>query len=280
MAKKRATTSRKNNQKPRVDFKVMVLIGIIALAGAGFAMYGSMSPEVQVQKSTGTGIESEIGSEAGKEPDANVGIKMESGLDTSSINVPIILKWSISSDKPGSTQHTSVHYGKVSVPAPSSPSDYGFSGKVLSGDLPGNFSDSVTIQEPGIYYMRAHTVVEGRHFWDDEKTLIVLNPSLQNSIRTITLSGGDNDFIMNNEAAPATIPARFGENLRVKFKTPSKSMDPEGMTYRSDIYNFDTGNVGPGSETEVEFTAYLSGLITSHRTSTNELVGTIFVTVE
>lgn len=66
-------------------------------------------------------------------------------------------------------QHTGLHWAEDSVSNPSTPADYGnTSGAVEPADVPGEYDTTVTIDETGTYYFRAHAIVDGNHTWTSE----------------------------------------------------------------------------------------------------------------
>ena len=89
------------------------------------------------------------------------------------VNSPIRFLWSIESNDQVLVSHTAIHYDTKSVPSPKAYTDYAKAGRFLEGDAPGKFSDSMTVQETGTYYYRAHAVVGGEGIWTDEKSFTV-----------------------------------------------------------------------------------------------------------
>lgn len=102
-------------------------------------------------------------------------IKIVNSPNSFYTNVPVSFIWEIESDAELQIPHTALHYDTRSVPSPSSYTDYRLAGRFMDGMVPGTFSDSITILEPGTYYYRAHAVVDGMEIWSDEQTFVVTN---------------------------------------------------------------------------------------------------------
>ncbi|MBI4894232.1 MAG: hypothetical protein HY833_00655 [Candidatus Aenigmarchaeota archaeon] len=88
-------------------------------------------------------------------------------------NTPVSFIWKVDSGDEVPISHTAIHYDTRSVPSPAAYTDYRKAGRFFDGEVPGSFSDSMTILEAGTYYYRAHAVVGGKEIWSDEKTLVV-----------------------------------------------------------------------------------------------------------
>ena len=71
--------------------------------------------------------------------------------------------------------HTSVHYGLKSVKNPTSPSDYSYATEYQRGQ--NTFSGKVNeTQKTGVYYYRAHAVVDSTNYWTPEYSFEVTPP--------------------------------------------------------------------------------------------------------
>lgn len=101
------------------------------------------------------------------------------------------VSWSITGEQ-ALTSHTAVHYGRQSVPNPKSPADYAFTSRIFctsaSCKVPSSFQVPITIQEEGIYYYRAHTIIGGSHYWSDEASINV--SKAQEVMATPSYGGG------------------------------------------------------------------------------------------
>jgi hypothetical protein len=187
--------------------------------------------------------------------------------------------WSIDSGEKIDIDHTAIHYDTNPVSNPTSPNDYSRASSVQSGEIPGTFSTSLTIQVPGTYYFRAHAIVDGKHVWSEERSIIVTSPATSATVKEIRVNADDNGFYTVDGDEVTSINAKFGERLRITFKTLTTNVYYSGLTYRSEEYDFDTGKVSPGKETEVEITVYESGEIKSYWPDSNVLKATLKVNV-
>lgn len=69
----------------------------------------------------------------------------------------------------GEVQHTGLHWAESSVSDPSTPADYGnASGVEEPATVPGEYTTSLTFDEEGTYYVRAHMIEDGEHRWTSE----------------------------------------------------------------------------------------------------------------
>ncbi len=171
-----------------------------------------------------------------------------------------MIKWRVDSNKNLNIEHTAVHYGPVSVQDPKSPSDYRFSSKILSGTIPGEFAAETAVETYGRLYFRAHAIVEGRHYWSGEKSIIVNAPKPQETtppVKQVVIEADDKGFY------PGTaINLKKGEKAYIEFIVRNQSVYYGGLQVKS-IY-FDTGKVNKGEKATVDFTAYDSFTITSY----------------
>lgn len=86
--------------------------------------------------------------------------------------------WRVTSETPGTINHTSVHYGTASragtFGSTVAPSQSGYASLVrdfMSGTFqaPGTFTANITAPStPGTVYLRAHAVINGQNYWTDE----------------------------------------------------------------------------------------------------------------
>lgn len=93
------------------------------------------------------------------------------------------IEWKVNSVAQKEIMHTAIHYGYTSVASPASPSDYPNGTAVLNGTIPARFTAKVKLTQPGKVYMRAHAIIDGRHYWSEEKEIDVRSLSgIDNSI--------------------------------------------------------------------------------------------------
>ncbi len=86
---------------------------------------------------------------------------------------PLALNWKIESSMPLDTNHTAVHFGYSSVPSNPTPQAYSYATQILRGNLPDEFSATITPLNPGILYVRSHVIANGKHYWGDEVEISV-----------------------------------------------------------------------------------------------------------
>ena len=120
------------------------------------------------------------------QPPAQIAISIVSVPSTAETGKPVELKWRVAGPST-TTTHTAIHYGYSSVLTDPTPAKYAFKTQIKSGPLPADFSDVVTFAQPGTVYYRAHVIVEGKHYWTDEGTIIV-----SGAAQAPDLSGLDN----------------------------------------------------------------------------------------
>ncbi|MDO8463460.1 MAG: hypothetical protein Q7S96_04300 [bacterium] len=102
--------------------------------------------------------------------------------ESAAVGEAVVLRWEVRAPVGASTTHTAIHWGTVSVPGilgqdvasaqtayPELISDY------ASGtfSLPREFSGGIVFPQPGTYYLRAHAVIDGQHYWSPEHTVEV-----------------------------------------------------------------------------------------------------------
>ncbi|GEM_PF-2957031 len=163
-------------------------------------------------------------------------------------------KWSISGVK-GTVPHTAVHLGKVSTPIvsdASTPQDTAYtmmSEDYTSGSftVPGEFNSYVKISEPGTYYARAHTIIDGKNVWSDEVSFIVKGEKGE-TLREFTVTVSDAGF------EPAEIEVNKGDVVIIKFEVASEGTHQNGVRILSPAWK-DAPALMPGSTYEVKFTA-------------------------
>ena len=105
-----------------------------------------------------------------------VSISIVSAPSTAAAGSQINVSWKVASSKPASTMHTAIHYGYASVASDPAPSKYPNNSAILKGDLPGDFTASISAGSSGTLYYRAHVIVNDKSYWTDEKTISVTEP--------------------------------------------------------------------------------------------------------
>ena len=191
------------------------------------------------------------------------------------------IAWKI--DGEGSTQHTAVHYGPSSVSNPTAPSDYPkateFQCQDASCNLPNSFSASLSIGTPGKYYYRAHTIVDGKNYWSDEKEIMIEARSTNEATGQMTktqpkkvvtqvdkpkiseIESDDNGFYMDGKKI-TSLSAVKGTPITLSMKVRTTNVYYGGLKFEG--CNIESGKVSPGSSTEIKFTTQNDCTITSY----------------
>ncbi len=119
-----------------------------------------------------------------------------------------------------------------------------------SFEAPGTYSvQSWSPSEPGDYYLRAHVVVDGSHFWSPEKKVAVDAPAVEETTgaadRTISITTGGSaaDF------SPDPVTIATGETVR--WSNDDATSTPHTATSTAGPGSFDTGNIGAGADSKV-----------------------------
>ena len=73
-------------------------------------------------------------------------------------------------------EHTAVYYGSESKSEPLGITSYPEISDVKSGLIPVTFSSNITINEPGVIYLRAHVMINNVNYWSEEKIIVVSMP--------------------------------------------------------------------------------------------------------
>ncbi|MBI2137686.1 hypothetical protein HYU12_04175 [Candidatus Woesearchaeota archaeon] len=120
-------------------------------------------------------------------------VVLKSAPKIAALGIKFSVSWGIASES-AMTSHTAVHYGRQSVPDPKAPSDYPFASHIFCSatpcKIPNEFQTPITIHEEGIYYYRAHTIINGNNFWSDEVAINVSSAPEVVSMVTRPSGGG------------------------------------------------------------------------------------------
>lgn len=125
---------------------------------------------------------------------------------------PIAMTWELTGPD-REIQHTGVHFANFSVEDPETPADYGNSSGIREpAQVPDTYDTTVTFNESGTYYFRAHAIVDGQHKWTPE---VAVNVTQKGPIST--------PVSVSVESAPdeATAGEAFNVSWRVTG-TPSQ----------------------------------------------------------
>jgi len=101
-------------------------------------------------------------------------IKILSAPKEASASQDIIISWLVETPKIATISHTAVHFGKISRPEAKLPSDYPEKSAIFKGTIPASFSAILRLSTSGIYYWRAHAIIEENNIWSNEQTIQIL----------------------------------------------------------------------------------------------------------
>ncbi len=159
-------------KKGQTGMWVVVIIVVVLLVGLGvYLLETTNSTSTPVQAAT-----TSTPTTTTTTPTITPTVTILSAPTTATTNQDIFIDWMINSD-PGTTSHTAVHYGLYSIPNPTGPNDYPYASVYIGTNapvkIPGEFSTTINIQDPGTYHYRAHTVINGQDYWSAERTITV-----------------------------------------------------------------------------------------------------------
>lgn len=165
-------------KKGQTGMWIVIIIVVILLVGIGVYL-------LEITKSTSTPVQANPTPTEQQTiiPSIQPTVTILSAPLTANTNEDIYIDWVINS-YPGTTSHTAIHYGSYSVPNPTGPNDYPGASKYIGADkpvnIPGEFSTTIKILQSGIYYYRAHTVINGKDYWSNERMITIRStPTMQ-----------------------------------------------------------------------------------------------------
>ena len=92
---------------------------------------------------------------------------------TASASAAFTISWYIRNDKIATASSTAIRYGKLSKDKVSLASEYPEKSAIYKGPIPATFSAQLTIVLPGIYYYRAHALINDINVWSPEQVIEV-----------------------------------------------------------------------------------------------------------
>ena len=111
------------------------------------------------------------------------GVALVSYPPSARAGVPFDVSWRVDAPEATTTPHSAVHYGPSAVDKPMAdlrPADYPHATAFQSGDVPNEFTATVTPREPGFLHFRGHTIIGGVHYWTEEVVIAVAAPESPN----------------------------------------------------------------------------------------------------
>ncbi|MEQ9731454.1 MAG: hypothetical protein ABOK23_12700 [Candidatus Methanoperedens sp.] len=88
-----------------------------------------------------------------------------------------MVSWRVNSPIQETINHTAVHYGPDSKSGNLTLTSYPSLTTPQSGTIPADFSGNITLGKTGIFYFRAHAIIDGTFYWSDEKTINITIPT-------------------------------------------------------------------------------------------------------
>ena len=155
------------------------------------------------------------------------------------VGSPFTITWKVNSNVEYQTIHTAVHYGPESESEPLGLTSYQNITDVHRGLVPATFSSNITIDTPGIIYLRAHIIIDNVNYWSEEKRIVITEPRAS-SVPTIDIT----DAPSRAEAgSPFTVTWKVNSN--VEYQTshtavhygPYSESEPLTLTSYSNISN-------------------------------------------
>jgi hypothetical protein len=110
-------------------------------------------------------------------PTPGYSVEVLSAPATAAAGQSFMVSWRVNSPVQKNINHTAVHYGPDSKSVNLTLSSYPSLTTVQKGTIPADFSANITIGKTGIFYFRAHAIIDGTNYWSDEKTINITIPS-------------------------------------------------------------------------------------------------------
>jgi len=182
----------------------------------------------------------------------------------------LTITWQVTGSK-GNISHTAIHYDTISHDA-----DFKLYSKASTyqtGTVPQLFRASIKATKEKFMYIRAHSIVDGNHYYDEEKSIVIELPApttaitieqpkqetvqektpqvteLPLVIKEFTVKADDNKF------DPSSIEVAKGEKVKLILKVSDTNVYFGGLLFTADEVNYDSGDIKPGDSTIYEFTA-------------------------
>lgn len=220
-----------------------------------------------------------------------IAVTLLSAPTTAVSGQPITFSWRV--DGPSTTiPHTSVHYDFVShtgtFDTAMTPQASGYP-KLIPNfahgnySIPQTFTASITVNQTGTLYYRAHAIVNGLNYWTDEKTITVTAPPQpaqaappQSTSKQFTILADDYGFYMGGQPV-SYVNVNRGDSVSITFQVNTMNVYHAGLDFRG-CGQTSSGTV-PGSSTTMQFTAMSTCGITAYWPSTSTAKKTLSVAV-
>ncbi len=122
-------------------------------------------------------------------PTPGYSVEVLSAPATAAAGQSFTVSWRVNSPVQKTINHTAVHYGPDSKSEPLTLTSYPSLTAVQSGTIPNDFSANITISKTGIFYFRAHAIIDGTNYWSGEKTINITIPTTTSVVTpTVTVT--------------------------------------------------------------------------------------------
>lgn len=229
------------------------------------------------------------------------------------VNQELRVTWRVNSLEEKTINHTAVHYDYQSHPGEFdkniAPPQSGYPNLTptyaqTASKIPATFSDVIVLPKAGTLYLRAHAIIEGKHYWTSEQMIEVIEavkqgtaptptpapqpipsppkptstpteaPKLMPAVKTFTIEADDNGFYPTGN-----ITVSRGDIVKITFKVRTENVYFGGLDFRGEPY-FRTSKVLPGGETSIEFTADKTFVYRSYWPASGIIKSSAQVTIE
>ncbi len=239
---------------------ILALISIISIF-----LISACAPQQEAGKSGQVKVEEQV------EP---IAVKIISSPQKWLPDENLTITWQVTGSK-GNISHTAIHYDTQSHEA-----DFKLYSKASTyqtGNIPQLFRTSVKATKEKFMYIRAHAIVDGSHYYDEERSILIELPAptieqpkqettqqpqtpvaeVKPETKEFTVEADDNAFY------PSSIELQKGDKVKLTLKVRSEGVYFGGLLFTSDEVSYNSGDIKPGSETVYEFTADKSFTISS-----------------
>ena len=163
-------------------------------------------------------------------------VKITSVPSSVEVRQPISISWAVSSPEKKIIGHTAVHYdveshiGNFSLET--SPAASGYPNLIpdyanKQSEIPNTFSAQIMTDISGTIYLRAHAVIDGKHYWSDQKSITITSQASNGSSQSQSGSAGTEppsiqtkEFTVRGrsfEFDPSSITVSKGDSVKIIF---------------------------------------------------------------
>lgn len=161
---------------------------------------------------------------------------------------------------------TAIYYGKKSIPNPITVYNYDNNSKLQCigepCEVPGPFSDQMSIPEPGNYYFRAYAKINGVDIWSEER-IIEVSSSVIPQIREFEIESDNNGLYINGTTVTSIIVNR-NDNVNITFRVRDQDSYSSGFDFKGCNSSI---TVMPGQAKSMTFSTNANCAISVYRAS-------------